>query len=80
MEDLKYSVASMFLAYTKMKSLIDKIPDTNQYKAELQRYGLVISYLGRIAAGDKNVKSKWEALDAESYNELAASHAEKWYE
>ena len=64
--------------YVKMKSLIDKIPDANQYKAEIQKYGLVISYLGRIAAGDTSVRSKWEALDIESYNELEAANFEKW--
>jgi len=67
-------------AYAKMKSLIDRIPDTNRYKAELQKYGLAISYLGRIAAGEQGVESKWATLDRESYNELAAGNAEKWFE
>ena len=67
-------------AYAKMKSLIDRIPDTNQYKAELQQYGLAISYLGRIAAGEQGVENKWATLDRESYNELAAGNAEKWFE
>ena len=65
-------------AYKKMKPFIDKIPDSNQYKADLQKYALVISYLGRIAAGDKSVESDWKVLDVESYNELAAINADKW--
>jgi len=65
-------------AYDKIKLLIDKIPDTNQYKTELQKYALVISYLGRIAAGDKSVVGDWKILDLESYDELAAQNADKW--
>jgi len=65
-------------AYNKMKLLIDKIPDSNQYKKDLQKYGLVISFLGRIAAGDKSVAQDWKSLDRESFDELAVSNAEKW--
>jgi hypothetical protein len=65
-------------AYDKMKLLIDKLPDTNQYKKDLQKYCLVISYLGRIAAGDDSVQENWKLLDDESYNELSASNADKW--
>ena len=66
-------------AYHIMKSFIDMIPDENQYKAEIQKYGLVISYLGRIAAGDTSVESDWKALDAESYQELEAGNAASWF-
>jgi hypothetical protein len=65
-------------AYAKMKPLIDKIPDSNQYKTELQKYCLIISYLGRIAAGDKAVVDDWKNLDLESFKELSAMNADKW--
>jgi hypothetical protein len=65
-------------AYDKMKQLIDNLPDSNQYKKNLQKYCLVISYLGRIAAGDESVQEDWKLLDAESYIELSASNADKW--
>jgi len=61
-----------------MEHLIDKIPDSNQYKTDLQKYCLIISYLGRIAAGDDSVQDDWKILDPESYNELSASNADKW--
>jgi len=66
------------LAYNKMKLLIDKIPDSNQYKKDLQKYGLIISCLGRTAAGDKSVVQDWKVFDRESYDELLAKNAEKW--
>ena len=59
-------------------SLIDKIPDSNQYKADLQKYCLIISYLGRTATGDKTIQDEWETLDPESYKELNASNTHKW--
>lgn len=65
-------------AYQKMKLFIDKIPDSNQYKAELQKYCLIISYMGRIATGDVSIQDDWKILDPESYNELSASEANKW--
>ncbi|MGK7395426.1 MAG: hypothetical protein ACNS62_12695 [Candidatus Cyclobacteriaceae bacterium M3_2C_046] len=65
-------------AYHKMKGLIDTIPDSNQYKKDLQKYCLIISYMGRIAAGDKSVVEVWENLDSESFEELAAKNADKW--
>ena len=65
-------------AYDKMKLLIDNLPDSNQYKKDLQKYCLVISYLGRIAAGDDSVQEDWKLLDTESYNELSASNADEW--
>jgi len=65
-------------AYAQMKKHIDEIPEENQYKKDLQKYGLIISYLGRIAAGDKTVADKWRKLDRESFEELAASNFEKW--
>ena len=61
-----------------MKLFIDKIPDSNQYKAELQKYCLIISYLGRIAAGDDSVVDDWKKIDPESFKELAAENAETW--
>ena len=69
------------LAYNKMKQLIDKIPDTNQYKADLQKYALVISSLGKIAAGHKDaddIAKNWRRLDRDSYDELDAQEASKW--
>ena len=36
-------------AYDKMKELIDILPDSNLYKKDLQKYCLIISYLGRTA-------------------------------
>lgn len=66
------------LAYDEMKQLIDALPDASQYKNELQKYCLVISYLGRIAAGDDSIQDEWKLLDTESYNELSASEADKW--
>ncbi len=66
------------LACEKMKPLIDKIPDENQYKSDLLKYFTVTSYLGRIAAGDLSVQDDWKALDPESYKELSASKADKW--
>lgn len=65
-------------AYDKMKQLIDHIPDTNQYKDDLQKYALIISYLGRIAAGDTSVEQAWKSLDRKSYEELEASDAGIW--
>lgn len=65
-------------AYDKMKRLIDNLPDSNQYKNDLQKYCLIISYLGRTAAGDKSVVKDWENIDRESFEELAASNADKW--
>jgi len=65
-------------AYNKMKPLIGKIPDSNQYKADLLKYCKLISYLGRIATGEKDLESEWKALDLESYNELEAGNADKW--
>jgi len=65
-------------AYDKMKRLIDKLPDSNQYKKELQKYCLVISYLGRVAAGDNSVVDDWKNLDRESFEELEARNADKW--
>lgn len=65
-------------AYIKMKQFIDKIPDSNQYKEDLQKYGMIISYLGRIAAGDKSIVEDWKILDKESFDELSARNAEKW--
>ena len=65
-------------AYDKMKQLIDKLPDSNQYKKDLQKYCLIISYLGRTAAGDKSVVQDWKNLDCESFEELAASNVDKW--
>jgi hypothetical protein len=65
-------------AYAKMSSLVDKIPDANPYKTDLQKYCLVISYLGRIAAGETGLEEKWKALDPESYMELDAHNSEKW--
>jgi len=61
-----------------MKRLIDKLPDSNQYKKELQKYCLVISYLGRVAAGDNSVVDDWKNLDRESFEELEARNADKW--
>jgi hypothetical protein len=66
-------------AYAKMKKLIDRISDENQYKKDLQKYGLIISYLGRIAAGDKSIVDSWRKLDRDSFDELAASNFDKWY-
>jgi len=65
-------------AYDKMKRLIDKLPDSNQYKKELQKYCLVISYLGRVAAGDNSIVDDWKNLDRESFKELEARNAAKW--
>ena len=65
-------------AYAKMQKLIDKIPEENQYKRGLQKYALIISYLGRIAAGDNSVVNDWKELDCESFDELAASNFDKW--
>lgn len=72
------SYEQVIQAYQKMKLFIDKIPDSNQYKAELQKYCLIISYLGRIATGDDSIQDDWKILDTESYNELSASEADKW--
>ena len=69
---------SVTRAYDKMKRLIDMLPDSNQYKKDLQKYCLVISYLGRTAAGDKSVAKDWKNLDRESFEELEASNAGKW--
>jgi hypothetical protein len=65
-------------AYAQMKHLVDKIPDSNQYKTELQKYCLIISYLGRIAAGDDSVVDDWKKIDPESFKELAAENADAW--
>ena len=65
-------------SYDEMKQLIDALPDSVQYKDDLQKYCLVISYLGRIAAGDKSVVEDWKILDRESFEELAADNADKW--
>lgn len=65
-------------AYVKMKQLIDVLPESNQFKKDLQKYCLIISYLGRTAAGDKSVVKDWENLDLESYEELEAGNADKW--
>ena len=65
-------------AYAKMKSLIDLIPDVNRYKKDLLQDCLIISYMGRIAAGDKTVVDDWRKLDSESFNELEAKNADKW--
>ena len=72
------SLEQVTQAYNKMKPLIDKIPDTNQYKKELQKYAKVIYFMGRIAAGDKSVEMEWKALDRESYDELEAVNADAW--
>jgi hypothetical protein len=65
-------------AYDKIKKLIDSIPDSNQYKKDLQKYGLIISYLGRVGAGDTSVVDDWRKLDRESFEELAAKNFDKW--
>jgi hypothetical protein len=65
-------------AYDKMKRLIDQLPDSNPYKKDLQKYCLILSYLGRTAAGDKSVLKHWESLDHESFEELEATNADKW--
>jgi len=65
-------------AYDEMKQLIDALPDSSQYKDDLQKYWLVISYLGRIAAGDDSVVNDWQKLDPESFEELAAENADEW--
>jgi len=65
-------------AYDEMKQLIDALPDSSQYKDDLQKYCLVISYLGRIAAGDDSVVNDWQKLDPESFEELAAENADEW--
>ncbi|MBN2632169.1 MAG: hypothetical protein JXR66_01340 [Bacteroidales bacterium] len=65
-------------AYDKMKQLIDLLPESGQFKKDLQKYCLIISYLGRTAAGDKSVVKDWENLDHESFEELAAHNAGKW--
>ncbi|WP_462319675.1 hypothetical protein [Marinilabilia sp.] len=65
-------------AYDKMIRLIDKLPDSNQYKKDLQKYCLIISYLGRTAAGDKSVVQDWKNIDRESFEELAAENADEW--
>jgi hypothetical protein len=68
-------------AYNKMKRLIDNIPDTNQYKADLQKDALVISSLGKIAADHKDaedIAKNWRRLDRDSYDELDAQAASKW--
>ena len=65
-------------AYDKMKRLIDLLPESNQFKKELQKYCLIISYLGRTGAGDKSIVKEWENLDPDSFDELAVKNADKW--
>ena len=38
-----------------MKQLIVILPDSNQYKKDLQKYCPIISYLGETASNDKSV-------------------------
>ncbi|MCK4748083.1 MAG: hypothetical protein KAT15_13630, partial [Bacteroidales bacterium] len=72
------SLEQVTLACDVMRPLIENIPDENQYKSDLQKYFTVISYLGRIAAGDLSVQDDWEFLDPESYKELQAKNADIW--
>ena len=73
------SEAQVVNAYNVMKALIDRISDANQYKRDLQKYALVISYLGRIAAtGDGSQAGDMRKLDEESYQELSADEWDKW--
>lgn len=72
------NVTQVNAAFVKMKKLIDKIPDTNQYKTDLQKYARIIFYLGSVAAGDTTVLDDWRRLDMESFKELEAGNGGIW--